>query len=891
MTSRGVGSVLLFLSLVGCGGDQTAQPVTPRPVEPTTTEVAPTPPPADPPPPGLQLPAGVRPVRYAVDLTLRPTVEAYTGAIDIELAFDQPTSFVWLGASGLTIDEATLDGAAVRVVPGGEEYVGFGFDREVTGGGKLQVRFQGTIPTLDQHGMFRRDLDGRSYLFTHLETRHARRVFPCFDDPAFKVPWQLTLHVPAEDLAFANTPAAEETAEADGMKAVRFEESPPMPSYLVAFAVGPFEIVDAGKVGDTALRVIATAGRSADAAYAVKAIPPVLEALEDYFGMPYPYAKLDSIAVPAFQYAMENPGLVTYGESYLLVKPADDSTGRQRWFESLVAHELAHQWFGDYVTMQWWDDIWLNEGFASWMGDRIVHTLHPDWSWDLGAIQQRDRAMGEDALATARQIRQPIETRDDIENAFDTITYAKGQAVLEMFERYLGAESFQQAVQGYLADHAWGNATTDDFYAAMAAAGGQQVADAMRTFVEQPGAPLVKIDVVCERGGAPQVSLSQTRYRPTGSTAADQTWQVPVCVRHPGGKACTMLTGATGTLELGTERCPAWIHGNAGGAGYYRVAYTAETWQQLIAAKPLTLGERISAFGDGEALVAAGQLSSADVLAGVPVVMKDKKQHRLLVSQAVGVVQALDQFLISDELRPRYRRFIRKLFGKRARALGLVAKKQDDAETRLLRTRLINLVALLGEDPKLIKQAKQLARAWLDDPTKVSADMVPTVLAIAARHGDQAFYDLLRGKLDGLRDGDRRKQLLRAMAGFGDAAIVDQALGMILSEELEYDEAMTVYWGAFADRRSHALVYEWTKREYDAFLARLPPNQRTYPVWAGSVFCDAERRADVESFFAPRHAKLDGGPLLLAQVLEGIDLCIASRARQEASVAEFLKKY
>jgi len=271
--------------------------------------------------------------------------------------------------------------------------------------------------------------------------------------------------------------------------------------------------------------------------------------------------------------------------------------------------------------------------------------------------------------------------------------------------------------------------------------------------------------------------------------------------------------------------------------------------------------------------------------------MKDKKLHRMLVNKASSVVQALDGYLVTDELRPHYQRFIRKMFGPRARSLGLAARKKDDADTRMLRGGLIYLVAQLGEDAKLIAQARKLALAWLDDPKRVDADMVGTVLAIAARHGDQKLYDRLRAKLDDTHDGERRSQILRAMAGFSDPAIVEQALGLVLSDQLEYDEAMTIYWGTFADRKSRELAFAWIQKSYDALVARLPGDQGAYLPYAGAQYCDAEHRAEVEAFFAQRVDKFEGGPRVLAQVLEGIDLCIASRSRQEAAVAAFLEKY
>jgi cytosol alanyl aminopeptidase len=337
-------------------------------------------------PPELRLPADVAgPVRYRVELTAIPDQDAFTGTIDIDLQFAKPTTVLWLNAEKLAIKDATLtvggEKLAAKIITEPKDFVGFSFDRPVgPGPATVHVAYQGEVSRKDQQGIFQmRDRD-RWYIYSQFENIEARRAFPCFDEPGYKVPWQLTLHVKSDQLALSNAPIISETDTGDGMKTLKFAETKPLPSYLVALAVGDMELVDAGTAGkkNTRIRIVVPLGRSAEAKYAAETTPTIVNLLENYFGIAYPYKKLDEVAVPLYGGAMENAGLVVYGSSIILAKPDQDSLQRQRTWVSIASHELAHQWFGDLVTTAWWDDIWLNEGFASWMANKIVNQYHPE---------------------------------------------------------------------------------------------------------------------------------------------------------------------------------------------------------------------------------------------------------------------------------------------------------------------------------------------------------------------------------------------------------------------------------------------------------------------------------------------------------------------------------
>ena len=462
---------------------------------------------AAPSPPALRLGDQVQPKNYKAQLTLDPDKDTFSGDIEITLTVKQPTSLIWLNAVELDVDSATIDNQKATVVSGNDNFVGFSFERPIPAGlAAIHIQYRGKVSSKSNEGLFIQKQDNRNYIFSQFESVSARRAFPCFDEPGFKTPWQLTLKIPSADLGFSNTSPESEATGTDGMKTIRFQPTKPLPSYLVALTVGPLEIVDAGVSGrnHTPIRIIVPHGRSRDAAFAAKTVPQVLTLLENYFNTAYPFPKLDSVAVPLFQgSAMENAGLITYDDPIILSNPDRESIAFQREFASVAAHEMAHQWFGDLVTMAWWNDTWLNEAFATWMSSNIVDHWKPEWHAEIDDLRSRLFAAGNDGLASARRITQPVESKSDIANAFDAITYQKGGAVIGMFESSVGPEKFRKGVQAYLRAHAYGNARTEDFLDALGKAAGTAVVPAFRTFLDQPGIPEITVTLDCPAKGKP----------------------------------------------------------------------------------------------------------------------------------------------------------------------------------------------------------------------------------------------------------------------------------------------------------------------------------------------------------------------------------------------------
>jgi cytosol alanyl aminopeptidase len=851
---------------------------------------------AAPTPPDLRLPTIVRPTHNTVELTLDPASEDFTGTITTVLEIAQPTDVIWLNGDEIKIQSATVAGQTATASYPKEGFIALTFATPLPAGtAEMKISYAGKAHKDDGDGIYRAQEAGDWYAFTQFESTSARQAFPTFDEPSFKVPWQLTIHTKESLVALSNTPITSEKPDGHGMKTVAFAETKPLPSYLVAFAIGPFEALDAGKTSSGApIRIVFPHGRAADAAYPAKVTAELLSRLEHYFGTPYPYPKLDMLAVSVFNAgAMENPGLITYRQALLLVKPDEMTQERQEGYAITATHEMAHQWFGDYVTMAWWDDTWLNESFASWMEGKIVGEWKPDWDLDIDAVAGKSGVMHQDSLDSARAIHQPIKVFGDIEGSFDGITYGKGEAVLRMMERTVGADTWQRGVRAYLAKHAWGNATYEDFVSAMTEAAGTDLHPLFDSFVKQSGVPIVSVELSCKKGEAPSLSLAQQRYKPTGSTIdPKRTWSIPVCVKWGAGKTtgrdCTTLSEPTGQLALSAKTCPDWVLPNEGELGYYRMLPKGDLRDHLLKhARDLTLPERVGLVGDVNALIASGDLENGVALSLVADLAKDKSRH--LVDASIGIVAGVDD-MVSDKLRPKYEKFIRKLYQARAHELGWSAKKGEGADAKELRPELLGLVAGDGKDPALIKEATALAWKWFDDHKAVQPELVGTVLHVAARYGDQKLFDRIHAEAKKATERADRARLLRALGAFSDPKLAEQALALTMTDEFDLREASGIMQATMGDPRTRMITYNFVKQHFDEIESKLPPMYRPYMGYFAVGLCDEAMAPEIKAFLEPRMAKLDGGPRVLTQAMEQMALCSAARKAQTPAVEAFFAK-
>ncbi|HZH16807.1 MAG TPA: M1 family metallopeptidase [Archangium sp.] len=850
--------------------------------------------------PSLRLPTQVRPTGYTVELTLDPSAPAFQGVVDMDLEVKEAAEALWLHGRHLTVREATLtvDGRseALTLVKGSGDFLGFVPVHPLEpGAAHLRIVYEGQLSERETTGAFRAQDEGAWYAYTQFEPLGARRVFPCFDEPGFKVPWQLTFHVPAGNVAVTNTPLVNEEPRASGGTTFRFARTQPLPSYLIAFGVGPFDFLEAKPSGEKAVRtrIVTPKGRAGEGAYAAKVTPEILGHLERYFGTPYPYEKLDVLSVPLLGGAMEHPGLVTFNSGSILARPGEDSLRRQRGFYNTQTHELAHQWFGNLVTLAWWDDLWLNEAFATWATPRTIESAQPTWDAPIERVQGRSYALGTDSLVTARRIRQPIQSEDDILNAFDGITYGKGASVLTMVEGWLGRDVFQRGVQRHLRAHAHGNATAKDFLDALSAEAGQDVSGVLGSFLDQGGAPLVTTRLDCS-GKVPVVRLSQSRFLPLGSSGdAKQEWKVPLCVRYGSskgtGRACTVLEGESAELALPEAKaCPTWVLPNADGAGYFRTALDTQMLGRLLSteSRQLSRAERVALIGDVQALVNAGAMPASDALGLLPGLAGEK--DRQVFQASLELLGMLRPSLLSDARQADRQRFLRDTYGARARALGFTPRANEDEDTRLLRPMLLGIAGEQGGDAKLVAEAKRLTQQWLADSKAIAPELVRTTLGIASAHGDAALHGKLMTAMRSEKERRKREYLLDALAGFRDPALVRENLKLLLEPSGDLRETGELLFGAAWDVRSRDEAYAFVKEHYDVLAARLPEERVEGLAWTAASYCDPVHRQEAAAFFTERMERAPGGTRTLAQVLEGMDLCIAFKAAQGSSLESFL---
>lgn len=860
--------------------------------------------------PVLRLPGDVAPARYEVEMTLDPAQPTFSGSIAVHLAARKAAGVVWMHAQDLLIKSASYEregGAATksaaRVLDGKEPFVGFVLPEEISpdAGGVLRIDYEGKVDGERPQGVYAVSegpgADDR-YLYTLFEPLDARRAFPCFDEPEYKVPWKLSIKVRKGHAAHSNGEVVSE-AEDGGWKKVSFAETPPMPSYLVAFMAGPFEVVDAGAVGrqKKKLRFIVPRGRGAETRYAAQVTPAIVSALEDYFGMAYPYSKLDVAVVPRYEGTMEHPGIVALGQPLTLIKPEDESLFRKQFYTTIAAHELSHYWFGDYVTTKWWDDTWLNESFAQWMDAKITDAVEPSWG-----VLRRERlgraasAMSADRLASAKKMRQPVESTEDILHSFDSsLTYNKGASVITMMEHAVGPEKWKAVVRRFMQKLAWKTADTADFVAVLGEVAGREAAAAFETFLHQPGVPLVTVTPVCA-GGPPRLKVEQERFLPRGAPASEARWSVPVCVRYGAGpekgRVCAFAGEKSQEVPLpGTKACPGWVVPNEEGMGYYVSRYSSADIDGLAGKgeASLSAAERAALLRDVGLLVSNGAVPLGKAMELVPGAVESGDKTTLQAAQGIlDNVRAAD---LPEPLFGKLQAFFRKTFGPRAKKLGFAPKKNEGPDDVEMRAMLLSAAGMGGEDPELLRTAKGLARRWLADKKALSPDVAPLALSLAARTNDAALFDELEKRAKAAPDRNEKLLLFSVLGKFTDRALAERALGMVLAKDLDLRETAPILHALLHGRKTRDLAYDFLERSFDELLRRSSGFERPFLFSLPDVYCDAARRAKVEAFFGPRARSVDGAERVLASTLESIQLCEASHRASLPSLEELLKKY
>lgn len=845
----------------------------------------------------LRLPNTITPIAYRLNLQVDPNQPNHSGDVTISVDVKKPGKLIRMHAVDIKVGSAVLKIAGETFTARAHQRTPDVLDLVFSntfpkGKGQLSIVFSGHIDDKDSQGLFRQKEGGDWYAFTQFESISARQAFPSFDEPGWKVPWTLSLTIPQSMTAVASSPMAREVPLESGQKRVEFQITKPLPSYLLAFGVGPFDILDGGMAGKTPVRFITPRGRANDASFAASVTPGILAKLEAYFGMAYPYEKLDVMVLPLTLNfgAMENPGLVTFNSLRILSKPGDETVDFKRRFVETQAHELAHMWFGDLVTMAWWDDLWLNESFASWMAEKITVQMGPELHGENSTQGARAWAMQTDRLLSTSQIYQPVSKTfsqsDPLGGQSAAIVYGKGQATLAMFETWMGEDRFQTGVRRYMAKHAWGNATGEDFVAAMAQ-GDKQLATAFKTFTHQPGIPRVTAELKCD--GQPRLELTQSRFLPAGVNAPSPAlWWVPITVRTAAGTSQMLLKDKRGQLPLVDKTCPDWVQANAQGSGYYRAVYAPGKMAELMAKGNLTTSELLANLNDLKAMAESGDLSVAETLA-IATTFSGNANHE--VAEAALTVISGVELILEPSQHEAYARVWQAAFGKQARQLGLLDQLQDSPDDRAMRAKWVSRYIALSADNVLTEQANTLAQQWLTDRKSLPSASRAVVLRAAAYRGDRAYFDALAAAVVGNSDRRERSDIYGALASFQSPELAQAARDLWLSPQHDIRELMA---GARVRGRSEALregMFSFMTTRFDAIAAKLPKDApMRFPQMFDSA-CSSKEADQVEAFFTPLTKTYAGLGKTLAQSLESVRICARYREAQHASLQAYLQKF
>jgi aminopeptidase N/puromycin-sensitive aminopeptidase len=879
-----------------------------------------------------RLPKTVVPEHYT--LTLAPDLKAatFTGNETIAVTLAEP-------ADHITLNSAEIDFQSVTITAGDKQQtatVSSDKDKEQTtftvpnqipaGKATIAIAYTGILND-KLRGFYLSKTAKRNYAVTQFESTDARRAYPSFDEPAFKATYDVTLVIDKGDTAISNGPIISDTPGPGETKhTLKFLTTPKMSTYLVAFLVGDFQCTE-GESDGVKIRGCATPDKVALTPYSVEVAKYVLHYYDTYFGIPYPLKKLDLIAIPDFEAgAMENFGAITYRETAMLIDPKTASVGSRKGVALTIAHEMAHQWFGDLVTMQWWDNIWLNEGFATWMENKPVAAMHPEWNIDQLVAADEDGTLNLDAQPTTRAIRAKADTREEIEQMFDGISYGKASDVLLSVENYLGPETFRKGVHAYLSAHLYANATAEDFWGAQTETSHKPVDKIMDSFVVQPGEPLITF--ADASNGA--VSVSQKRFFVSPSIEPDpkQKWTIPVCFKTAATPAqSASATSSTAPVHMGetfgvtpkpnTNR-PATVaaignpygssnqhcevlgpddsslkvpssslfFANAGGKGYYRSAYPPSVYASLVANAETDLSptERISLTGDEWAQVRANKATVGDYL-NLVAALKSDASAEVVGSADSGVEAIYDRVAGTAEEKAAIADWLRTTFTPEYAKLP-PPSDADSSNTRELRAHLFGTLGYYAKDPAVLAQAREITEKYLADPTSVDATLGQTALAISARNGDPALFDKLQQIAETSTNPEFQEGALRLLAEFEDPALVKRSLEYAVSGKVRSQDALIQIMIGLDVDANRDQTWKYMTTHWDAVRPLLTPELGSDLVGSAGAFCSANARDEVKTFFTEH--KVPDAERALKHAVERIDGCIELRSLQQPNLDKWI---
>ncbi|HAH10127.1 MAG TPA: hypothetical protein DCL48_08505 [Alphaproteobacteria bacterium] len=847
-----------------------------------------------------QLGPDVTPTAYRLDLRIIPTEPQFGGQVEIDVDVARHKQTVYLHARDLTLETVSARLPDGEVIAGAYE--------KATETGVAKLTFASAIPKGAATLVFKysgklgdkpdtlwvAEEAGERYAATQFQPLGARKAFPSFDEPRFKTPYTITLTTRESDVAASNAAVAKVDKIEGGLKRTTFAPTQPLPTYLVAMFAGPYDVVEAPAIPASAvrpepipLRGLTVKGKGTRMAYALKHTAPMIAYLEEYFATAYPYGKLDIIAPPNFSAGgMENAGAITYAERVILLDETASAAVKARFF-MIHAHELGHQWFGDLVTPKWWDDLWLNESFASWIEIKTAAAVAPGNAYERGNLRDAIKVMDLDSLDTARAIRQPIAADDDIYNAFDGLTYSKGAAVLAMFEAFVGEEAFREGVRVHMKRYAHGVATAQDFLKSLADGSKRpEIVDAFETFLTQPGVPFVRAKITCDKTIG-KGEFRQGPFAPLGVEAKPKTWSVPLCLRNLNRnepQQCAMVSAQAADVVL-LDVCPQpALLLNSGGNGYYRFDVGPEGWLNMIAkASVLSASEQISLLDSARAAFLSGGLDAKTYWRALETFAKAEAFDAVgAVADAIGELR--DKFVsVGDQAA--FERRVRSLYAPAVSSASLTTPSAESVLGAQRREALISAAAYHARDPALLKAlSDQGAKALAEGPQAVDANLLPASLWAFVHLGGAPSVEAVIAKVKASSDATFRSTALRALAGLRGEAAFKPVGDLLLSGDLRTRERADLVRALFEDGEVRAMGWAFVKANFEALAAKTTLSGRALYIRVTDGFCDEATRADVEAFFTPKVAQMPGAPRSLANTLERIGRCVRLAEAKTAEV-------
>jgi aminopeptidase N len=837
---------------------------------------------------GQRLPDTVIPEHYTLTLTPDLKSATFTGSERIDVHVQQPTDSITLNAAEIKFSSvsATVNGqslAATITLDDQKQQATFKFPQTLPGGDlTLAIEYTGILNN-ELRGFYLSKTEKRNYAVTQFEPTDARRAFPSFDEPAFKATFDVTLVVDSGDTAISNTNIVSDTPGPGADKhTLHFATTPKMSTYLVAFLVGDFRCIS-GESDGTPIRVCGTPGKEQYGTFALSAAEFVLHYYNDYFGIKYPMPKLDLIGIPDFEAgAMENFGAITYRETDLFIDEKNASVNEKKNVAEVVAHEMAHQWHGDMVTMKWWDNLWLNEGFATWMENKPVAAWHPEWHIPQDVAAQLNGTLDYDSQKITRAIRAKADTPDEINQMFDGISYGKAAAVLLMTEQFEGPEVFRQGVHNYLKAHMFGNSTAEDFWTAQAEVSHLPVDKILSSYVAQAGVPLLVFSQ--PSGGSVQVSQSRFYLNPQIKPEGQQTWTIPVCFGAAGEKShCEVLDAAQQSLKAPAASV---FYPDAGGRGYYRFALTDDLYAKLLAGveTSLTPEERISLLGDKWAGVRSDHDSVGDFLNLVAAVKDDDSPA--VISTAFGPLSTIDGRIASTpQEHAALAAWVVRTFKPAYTRLG-APSPADSPDRKELRSALFGVLGTLGKDADVIAESKQISEQYLSNPSSVDPNIAQTAAAIAAENGDAAFFDQLQHLYETVDNPQVKDYALRLLALFRNPDLERRSLDYAVSGKVRNQDAIFQLLLPMRDAETRDIAWDFMRNNWDKVQAQITTAMGGYLVSGAGAFCSEEKKQEAVDFFTAHPVPASGQYLQRAK--DSIDDCIELRSNQGPKLEQWI---